>query len=561
MSTIYWIHNGNSCSESGDTPINKNQDDENNQNKNVTPLLNSNQSYHPFLTYLGISQSIMLGCNAFTYGNYTHCLSNKKDLISIDTIDTIYCSPSLRSVMTAMFSLRTINYKKQKANKSPIVITICPFISENTNYKLKNIDKQNDIVETTQLKEMIQFTNTFIKEDYRKYHNDYEIYEIINKIKNNNIIKNIEDKEILNLCNNYVCKYINTTNDIYNNNVILNIINNLNKIIIRRLEFKNDNTLVNELSVLVEELNKFSDEKFYVMAYNYKIKYWDNTNNTIESKFDDNDFNSFLNTKINNINKFNNKSKEVLYESLNNKKKMNFLNTRDDLKLFYDFLFYKKFTNKNILCFSHNTKIKTHFNRFNGIEIKDYYYSSDKQIVSNENKKYINNINNTEIIKSVFSINNGNQTSKFINVLNDYKNNSLNIKSSCKKICGVMGYIYNSDNEVMKKINDILNKKTFDNNNENSNYTDSEETDSEKDDERIYHENQMKDFIKDSLLEKEQLWKDKLKQLQIYIIKHSKIPLLKIENKEKDELANWLSKQQIDYLLKNDIMKYENIRK
>ena len=424
-------------------------------------IRHSNKLYQPALTYLGITQSIMLGCNAFCTENYTHPLSKYENdnLINISKIKKIYCSPSLRTLMTAILSLRNIN------NYTAVQIIICPFIIENKNwYSLKKktfnwisdfpgTDLQNDIVSIRKLSRLVNMIINWLKNEYINNFIDYEI---------NNIL--IEIKKIISIQLEYNCDSLKSNFDI--NTIIENITNKLKE---TKQLHSND---IDKINKLIFELNKFNTNelinfgtqlhKSYI--YNININYWDINDNR-------NDFNKFLNS-IPNINIYGNWYREKSkYDALTNEEKMYFLNTRDDLKLFYDYINYTDEDVSNILCFSHGAKIKTYFNRYNTLNTLNGHTSINDNKVFKDALIYINGkgkMRNTQIIKTKYSNNIPTfdicieDYYQFILLnkvlLSPYKSRAIESAKICNKVCGVIGYLISETSSLtlMNKIKEIM---------------------------------------------------------------------------------------------------------
>ena len=264
---VYFVRHAESCS-------------------NVTSMLSIGQISHPPLTYKGMQQAINLGIN------------NK--IIDQD-FDAYYCSPSLRTIMTACLALR------QKANTrdsgNPIKIHLNPYLIEKRNIT-GSFDRQNSIVPIENLEKMIKYVKSWFKEHYFNNYIDYEFVNIIYdlvlllyyKQNLNNyseiIIKlligiKISKKELLKKLINMLEKekYIepiqkfgiintqneNDINDIYNN-ILLFIVNPtyLENLII--YQEQNSNKKIN-YQIIIQQLKFFYDGNFFMN--NIKIIYDD----------------------------------------------------------------------------------------------------------------------------------------------------------------------------------------------------------------------------------------------------------------------------------------------
>jgi hypothetical protein len=139
---VYFVRHAESCS-------------------NVTSTISLGKISHPPLTSKGIQQAINLGIN------------NK--IIDQD-FDAYYCSPSLRTIMTACLALR------RKANNRdlnyPIKLHLNPYLIEKQNIT-GNYDRQNSIVPIENLKKMIKYVKKWFKQYYFNNYIDYEFVHII----------------------------------------------------------------------------------------------------------------------------------------------------------------------------------------------------------------------------------------------------------------------------------------------------------------------------------------------------------------------------------------------
>jgi hypothetical protein len=320
-------------------------------------MLSIGQISHPPLTYKGMQQAINLGIN------------NK--IIDQD-FDAYYCSPSLRTIMTACLALR------QKANtrdpSNPIKIHLNPYLIEKQNI-IGRFDQQNSIVPIENLKKMIKYVKLWFKEHYFNNYIDYEFVHIIYdlvlllyyKQNLNNYNKIIIDlltgikipkKELLkNLINMLEKeKYIepiqkfgiintqngNDINDIYKN--ILLFIENptyLENLII--YQEQNSNIKIN-YQIIIQQLKFFYDGNFF----------------------------------MNNI--------EIIYDDYDKVKGHN-----PDIKKFIDdqiYLYNQNKKNYKILCFSHGATLKKSFklkSKLKNTEILHY------NLISEEINRIFNN--------------------------------------------------------------------------------------------------------------------------------------------------------------------------
>ena len=237
--------------------------------------LNINNSFiHPFLSYLGLQQSYNLG---------NTLLDNKYDIV--------YCSASLRTILTAIISITKYNNKSENKIKK---IKIIPYICEKMiltdviykfNIKILNkiankYNKQNNIIEYNKLikitKESINWINSNILIIFYKK-------KIIDILENELILGNIINNEITKIINNI--KIYDNDDQIRNelNNLIINngfIINNIKKIK-KILDFKFDYKLL-DFSYLIENTIKYNNfKKSLIYDFLFKEIEFEKNNNLL----------------------------------------------------------------------------------------------------------------------------------------------------------------------------------------------------------------------------------------------------------------------------------------
>ena len=271
---IYFVRHAESCS-------------------NVTSMLSIGQISHPPLTYKGIQQAINLGIN------------NK--IIDQD-FDAYYCSPSLRTIMTACLALR------QKANtrdpSNPIKIHLNPYLIEKQNI-IGRFDQQNSIVPIENLKKMIKYVKLWFKEHYFNNYIDYEfvyiMYDLVRLLNHDNnltkykeLIKNLlkvketvktvktsetteTKKELLNKLLKELKKedykepikkfsIINIENgdDIY-----IKILSFIDNPILDEKEKEEENSIILDYRIIIEQLKTFRDEKIFMNNIIIDYSYYD----------------------------------------------------------------------------------------------------------------------------------------------------------------------------------------------------------------------------------------------------------------------------------------------
>jgi len=157
---ITFVRHGNSC---GNASPWVNLD----SFSNLFPRLN-----HPVLTNLGVAQSILLG----------QYIMNQQD-----EYDLCFCSPSIRTIMTALLALRDNYYTNKK-----LKIEINPYITEK-NKLLKwyfrplsyvITDKQNHMVNPSDLKQMIILVKNWLDECWLFDYDDIMFEELVTQSDN-----------------------------------------------------------------------------------------------------------------------------------------------------------------------------------------------------------------------------------------------------------------------------------------------------------------------------------------------------------------------------------------
>lgn len=176
---IYWTRHAESCSNKGSGNLDDKEtvDYNNPQNygyekrlnavsnienvaKSYTSKLKSTFLYHPNISFIGVQHGINLGL----------------DFVKDKKIDVIFCSPTLRTVMTALTAYRTRNDVK---------IYIIPYITELVNIADVGYftqDNQNRPLESKLLKRMVAFIKDWLSEKWPIYYDDIELIRKIHSI-------------------------------------------------------------------------------------------------------------------------------------------------------------------------------------------------------------------------------------------------------------------------------------------------------------------------------------------------------------------------------------------
>ena len=322
---------------------------------------------HPPLSYKGMQQAINLSIN------------NK--IIDMD-FDKYYCSPSLRTIMTACLALR----RKFRSSDKPLELHLCPYLIEHKNLAenlRENEDQQNSIVPKKQLQNMINYIKLWFEQQYFDNYIDYEfvhiMFNLVLLLKYNNKllnyiepIKNLleestESKEKINrteLLNQLIInleeeiktdKIINeqgiinnTNNDISNiyNNIML-LLNNPDSEDLLIYEISNSKNKIN-YKIIIEQLRSLLDSKYFLNKITIKYNYSDDVkhNPNIEE---------FVKNEIDPIITFGEKS------------------------------------NNKILCFTHGSLLKDYFKLEIKLKNTEILFYNPNNVTRKETKQIFNN--------------------------------------------------------------------------------------------------------------------------------------------------------------------------
>jgi len=189
-----------------------------------------NYFIHPILTQKGLIQSLNLG--EYFYNN-------------LNEINYVYCSMSLRTILTCLIAVSYYNLLNENTIKK---IDIIPHICEKTiiidklfninklkNIIINNFNKQNNIVNPTKLKKILNISI--------KYINANIISLVLKKKIFNMIFSNITDKNDITLI-----KKINKLNKIDNENLLKKKIINL----IKKYNFENKMEIFKLLNMQID---------------------------------------------------------------------------------------------------------------------------------------------------------------------------------------------------------------------------------------------------------------------------------------------------------------------
>jgi len=367
---------------------------------------------HPPLSYKGMQQAINLGIN--------------NEIINMK-FDEYYCSPSLRTIMTACLALRRTCYTQ------PITLYLNSYLIENKNtakyfgFISKDLDdQQNSVVPKANLKNMIKYIKEWFREKYFDNYIDYEFVHMMYDLiiifylnKKFQLLLPFIQKLLLPVCYNRKLHLINLLNELIKIKIDLEkTILNKEKVILQNNKTGNIYDIYDNIILLIKEHENEQISK------NFTIYQDQNTNNILDYKkiieqltlFSSKELDLFHNITLN-------------YEYIETNKA--------NIKQFIsDVINNKRLNGKKILCFSHGSTLKTHF------DLKEKLENTEIVYYNNKNKKTETILNNNIIInKKIIKETCGNFTSEFymFEVINKYFNNNNykifnNIKNSNKEL-------------------------------------------------------------------------------------------------------------------------------
>jgi len=196
---------------------------------------------HPIITNIGVSQAILLG---------QHIISNN--------YDRCFASPSIRTIMTALLSLRNIAY-----NNTTFKIEINPYLIEENEFMkwyyiavtLFFTDRQNAPVGPKNLKQMIKLVKKWLYEEWLLSYDDIEFEETIK----NSTMKELQKEYLM------LKKIILQAREKYDINLVITA-----KKLIKEFQEKLK-------TGSIKELQKFGDPRYlkgsYVDMAKYEILY------------------------------------------------------------------------------------------------------------------------------------------------------------------------------------------------------------------------------------------------------------------------------------------------
>ena len=360
---------------------------------------------HPPLSYKGIQQAINLGIN--------------NTIINMD-FNKYYCSPSLRTIMTACLALR------RKVLINPITLTLNPYLIEHPNLAQYGEriglsgDRQNSIVQQKNLDNMINYIRSWFQQKYFDNYIDYEfvhiMYDLVALLHLNNHLDEYKDtiKELLEPIHKnrseLLCEFIDLLNKIEllsKNKIIINYkTGNIYDIYDNILLFLNDKDRTNNFSIYadtnIENILEYSKIRTQLLMINTTSYYFMN-NIKIEYFIPHTDPNPPYSPNIKHF------IKNEMVKNLQSDKKI-----------------------QKILCFTHGEALKQHFSfktKLENTEIVHYNDSKTIRIKNNNiviNEKLVEDICGDPHGKKMFNI-----IDKYFNEIN-YKVTDDNIDDNFK---------------------------------------------------------------------------------------------------------------------------------
>jgi broad specificity phosphatase PhoE len=299
---------------------------------------------HPPLSYKGIQQAINLGIN--------------NEIIGMD-FDKYYCSPSLRTIMTACLALR----KKSIVKK--ITLYLNSYLIEHQSF-IGSYDQQNSIVPQKNLKKMVNYIKLWFEQKYFDNYIDYEfvylMYDLVLLLYYNNQFNDYKDKMkqlLLPTCTNrkqILLDFLSLLDKI--------TITTSPKIIIKNKQTDNINDIYNNILQFIIEPNKFM---IYQELY---------TENVLDYKQIKERLTLFTKKNYNFISNIN-------FDYNYTEKKPNieqFIN---------DEINKSELNNKKILCFTHGEILRKHFKLKSKLQNTEIVHYNHKKSNLNINREYM----------------------------------------------------------------------------------------------------------------------------------------------------------------------------
>lgn len=360
---------------------------------------------HPPLSYKGIQQAINLGIN------------NK--IIDMD-FDKYYCSPSLRTIMTACLALR--QKCRDRNSDNPIKLHLCPYLIEHKNLAGSS-DQQNSIVPKQQLNNMINYIKLWFEQKYFDNYIDYEfvhiMFNLVLLLKYND---KLNDRYIIPIKKLLQLEESTKTKEKINRTELLNGL-------IIMIKAENDIEPINEQGIINKENNDISNIYKNILlllddqdSEDLQIYQIPNSNNKLNYKIISEQLKSLINSKyfMNNI---------IIKPEYGDNEIPTYKGNIENFIINEIVPIIKDGTKQNnkILCFSHGSILK-------------YYFKLD------EDKK----LKNTEIL--IYNPNN--ETKKIIRKLN---NNIIIDEQLVKDTCGDLKDIINMRSMNKYKMFQVIN--------------------------------------------------------------------------------------------------------
>ena len=309
MTNIYFVRHAQSCS-------------------NIATI---DENHHPPLSYKGIQQAVYLGID--------------NEIIDQE-FEEYYCSPSLRTIMTAYLALRD--------TKKKITLKLDSNLIENRYFKP---DNQNAVVKRKNLEKMIDYIKLWFQTKYFDNFIDYKFIDLI------------YDLVLLLYINNKLEQYKNILQTLINNNDKTKTRPEILKSLIDLLQNNEDMNLNSKpIYIYQSNLSKLS----FLIYYHLKTKLLNNKYDIILF-LNDNKFEIFIDENSNKTNKLSdiiisltkfldkdyyfNKNIEIEYNYYEKHPDTD-KKTKHKIQNFIDSLD----KNKNILCFSHGATLTQFFN-------------------------------------------------------------------------------------------------------------------------------------------------------------------------------------------------------
>ena len=221
------------------------------------------------LSYVGMNQAINLGRNFI----------NKNDM----NYDIIITSAKVRTIMTALLSLRSYNMIK------PVKIIVVPYMNEiSSEAKIVNNDKMNTGVTSKVLKKQIDIIKQWLKNNWIEYYDDIEVIDDMVELNENTMNPYFEEIKTILDCRNGM-RQILTKQDISSQRKLVkcNIVDLIKKILSNDYYKTNNSEFVIKYTKIIANIDIFINscevDFSFLELYERQFKQGSELNNPVVS--------------------------------------------------------------------------------------------------------------------------------------------------------------------------------------------------------------------------------------------------------------------------------------